>query len=108
MREGIERGLARDGARILGGDLSVQGGAQPLPDALRAWLRGRGAAVSDVVTMRSMLVAPSGERLLVELKAVDGAWPLLGTRGCSTRPARCRRRWPTGWWRSRWCWTGWA
>jgi putative ABC transport system permease protein len=78
LREGIERGLARDGARILGGDLSVQGGAQPLPDALRDWLRGRGARVSDTVTLRSMLVAPSGERLLVELKAVDGAWPLLG------------------------------
>jgi len=79
LREGIERGLARDGARILGGDLSVQGGAQPLPDALREWLRARGAKLSDVVTMRSMLVAPSGERLLVELKAVDTAWPLLGT-----------------------------
>ena len=79
LREGIERGLARDGARILGGDLSVQGGAQPLPDALRVWLRGRGARVSDAVTMRSMLVAQSGERLLVELKAVDNAWPLLGT-----------------------------
>ena len=79
LREGIERGLARDGARILGGDLAVQGGSQPLPDALRVWLRGRGAVVSDVVTMRSMLVAPSGERLLVELKAVDGDWPLVGT-----------------------------
>ena len=79
LREGIERGLARDGARILGGDVSVQSGAEPLPDELRAWLRGRGALVSDAVTMRSMLVAPSGERMLVELKAVDGAWPLLGT-----------------------------
>ena len=79
LREGIERGLARDGARILGGDLSVQSGAEPLPDALRAWLRGRGAQVSEAVTMRSMLVAPSGARMLVELKAVDGAWPLLGT-----------------------------
>ena len=79
LREGVERGLARDGARILGGDISVQGGAQPLPDALRAWLRGRGAFLSDAVTMRSMLVAPSGERMLVELKAVDQAWPLLGT-----------------------------
>ena len=28
--------------------------------------------------MRSMLVAPSGERQLVELKAVDAAWPLVG------------------------------
>ena len=78
LREGIARGLAADGRRILGGDLEVQGGSQPLPDELRVWLGGRGAAVSDVVTMRSMLVAPSGERMLVELKAVDAAWPLVG------------------------------
>ncbi len=28
--------------------------------------------------MRSLLVAPSGERQLIELKAVDGAYPLVG------------------------------
>jgi putative ABC transport system permease protein len=79
LREGISRGLAADGRRILDGDLEVQGGSQQLPDTLREWLRGRGAAISDIITMRSMLVAPSGERMLVELKAVDGAWPLVGT-----------------------------
>jgi putative ABC transport system permease protein len=78
LRAEIAAGLARDGSRILGGDLEVNGGAQPLPDDLRAWLRGSGARISDVVTMRSMLVAASGERMLVELKAVDGAWPLVG------------------------------
>ncbi len=79
LRAGIDSGLARDGARILGGDISVQGGAEALPDALRDWLRGRGARLSDVTTMRSMLIASSGDRLLVELKAVDDAWPLIGT-----------------------------
>jgi putative ABC transport system permease protein len=78
LRAGVEHGLAAEGRRILGGDLEIEGGAQRLPDTLRAWLRARGAAVSDVVTMRSMLVAPGGQRLLVELKAVDGAWPLVG------------------------------
>ncbi len=78
LREGIDRGLAADGARILGGDISVQGGFQDLPDSLRDLLRQRGARVSNVVTMRSMIVAPSGERMLVELKAVDQAWPLIG------------------------------
>lgn len=78
LREGITEGLARDGARILGGDVDVLGGADPLPAALRDYLVSRGARVSAVVTMRAMLVAPSGERLLVELKAVDHAWPLLG------------------------------
>ena len=64
--------------RLLGGDLEVESGAQPLPDTLRDWLRHRGATLSDVVPMRSMLVAASGERQLVELKAVDAAWPLVG------------------------------
>ena len=77
-------------ARILGGDLEVDGGSQPLPDTLRDWLRARGARLSDVVQMRSMLVAPSGERQLVELKAVDAAWPLVGAVGREHRPTRSR------------------
>ncbi len=78
LRAATDRGLAEDGRRILGGDLEVESGSQPLPDALRDWLRARRATLSDVVQMRSMLVAPSGERQLVELKAVDRAWPLVG------------------------------
>ncbi len=78
LREGIARALAADGQRILGGDLEVQGGADPLPDTLRAWLTRHGARYSDVTTLRTMLVAPGGERMLVELKAVDTAWPLVG------------------------------
>ena len=78
LREGIEAGLATEGRRLLGGDLEVQTGAEAPPEALRAWLYGRGGQVSDVVGMRSMLVAPSGERQLVELKAVDGPYPLVG------------------------------
>jgi putative ABC transport system permease protein len=78
LRAATDRGLADDGRHILGGDVEVETGAQPLPDSLRDWLRARGARVSDVVQMRSMLVAPSRERQLVELKAVDSAWPLVG------------------------------
>ena len=78
LRAGVENGLATDGRALLGGDLSIEGGAQPLPDALRPWLVARGGRVSAIVTMRSLLVAPSGQRQLVELKAVDGAYPLVG------------------------------
>jgi len=81
LREGITRGLAQDGARILGGDLDVLGGSQPLPEALRLWLAQRGGHVSAITTLRSMLVAPNGERMLVEVKAVDEAWPLIGAVG---------------------------
>ncbi len=79
LRAAIEAGLAENGAKLLGGDLAVQGGAQPLPDDLREFLRARGARLSDSTSMRAMLIAPSGERQLVELRAVDAAWPLIGT-----------------------------
>ncbi len=46
--------------------------------ALLAWLGAHDARVSQLVQMRSLLVAPSGERQLVELRAVDRAWPLAG------------------------------
>ena len=78
LRAGIEQGLAENGRAMLGGDIDVQSGAQPLPDTLRDWLRARGATLSEVVQMRSMLVAPNGNRQLVELKAVDPAYPLVG------------------------------
>ena len=79
LRDGIEQGLATEGRRLLGGDLEIQGGAQPLPEALRSFLAGRGAEISDIVSMRSMAIAANGERQLVELKAVDTAYPLVGT-----------------------------
>jgi len=86
LRAATDRGLAEDGRRILGGDLEVESGSQPLPDALRDWLRARAATLSGVVQTRSMLVAPSGERQLVELKAVDAAWPLVGEAGVAANP----------------------
>ncbi|HEY1931306.1 MAG TPA: FtsX-like permease family protein [Acetobacteraceae bacterium] len=78
LRVAINRGLAADGRSLLGGDLDIDGGSQPLPDTLRTWLHDRGARISDIVQMRSILVAPSGQRQLIELKAVDAAWPLVG------------------------------
>lgn len=78
VRAAVDAGLAADGRQILGGDIEIDGGNQPLPARLRAWLEDQGARVSDVVQMRSMVVAPNGERQLIELKAVDRHWPLVG------------------------------
>jgi len=81
LRTGIERGLAEDARSLLGGDLDIQGAAQPLPGTLTNWLTARGARVTQVARLRSMLSvgAPgAGDRLLVDLKVVDGAWPLVG------------------------------
>ncbi|HET8996500.1 MAG TPA: FtsX-like permease family protein, partial [Acetobacteraceae bacterium] len=59
---------------------------QPAPKALLNWLHARGDQTSQVVRMRSILVAPSGERQLIDLKAVDDTWPLVGKP--AIRPAR--------------------
>ncbi|MCA3340522.1 MAG: FtsX-like permease family protein [Roseomonas sp.] len=79
LRAGVDAGLAGDGARILGGDVEIASPYRPLGEAPRAWLAARGARVSEVVTLRAMAVAESGQRMLVEVKAVDGAYPLFGT-----------------------------
>lgn len=78
LRAATEAGLIADGARILGGDLEVQVSYRPMPQEARDWIGARGADLSEVVQMRAMAVAPSGERQLVELKAVDGLYPLYG------------------------------
>ncbi len=74
----VQRGMQVQGRVLLGGDLAIDGGAQPLPEQLRTWLAARGGRVSAIVTMRSLLVAASGDRMLVDLKVVDGAYPLAG------------------------------
>jgi putative ABC transport system permease protein len=78
LRAGIEAGLQADGARILGGDIEVRGGARPLAPELRSWAEARGGTLSAITSLRAMLVSPAGERTLVELKAVDAAYPLYG------------------------------
>ena len=78
LRAAVDRGLATEGARLLGGDIAIDDGAQDLPDSLRSWLQARHGQVSAIVQLRTLLVAPGGDRLLVDLKAVDGAYPLIG------------------------------
>ncbi len=78
LRAGVEAGLATDGARILGGEVEVATTDGPLPEAARDWIAARGARTSELVQMRAMAVAPDGERTLVEMKAVDGLYPLFG------------------------------
>jgi putative ABC transport system permease protein len=74
----VDQGLATNGRALLGGDFLVESGAQALPDTLRTWLLQRHARISSVTLLRTLAVAPSGDRMLVELKAVDDAYPLVG------------------------------
>src|ERR1700687_635034 len=73
----LSEGLAREGRTLLGGDVAfslVQREAKP--DEV-AFLSSRGE-VSVAATLRAMARSGDGRLALVELKAVDGAYPMLG------------------------------
>ena len=77
LARALQDGLARDGRIILGGDASFSLIHRELSSEERAFLTGRGE-LSTVATMRAMARSDSSEAALVEVKAVDGAWPRLG------------------------------
>jgi putative ABC transport system permease protein len=73
----LSDGLARQGQLILGGDLSFTLVQRQLTSGERAFLQSRGT-LSSAATMRAMARTPGGEAALVEMKAVDRAYPLFG------------------------------
>jgi putative ABC transport system permease protein len=70
-------GIAREGRVILGGDLSFNLTAREIGAQEQAFLQEFGQ-VSAAATMRAMARTQDGRNALVELKAVDGAYPLYG------------------------------
>lgn len=81
VRSGIEAGLKRDGAALLGGDAEVEFTNRFATDAERVWLAEISDAISQTVDFRSMVVvdrAAGAERGLTQIRAVDGAYPLIG------------------------------
>ncbi len=74
----IVAGLERDGRSLLGGDIEFRLIHRPTTPDEQAFLEKQGQ-VAQAVQMRAMAHAMrSDERTLVELKAVDGAYPLYG------------------------------
>ncbi len=78
LRAALSQGIAESGRGILGGDLELSNGIGPFPAAVPAWFTSRGARVSETVDTRSILIAPSGKRLLAAARAVGPDWPMLG------------------------------
>ena len=81
----VVAGLEEDGAILLGGDAALRMTHRDISAEERAWL-DRTADVSRVVYLRSMArAADTGKRSLVEMKMVDGVYPLYGA--LETAPA---------------------
>ncbi|MGX9424248.1 ABC transporter permease [Bradyrhizobium sp. LeoA1S1] len=73
----LSEGLTREGRSLLGGDVSFSLMQREAKPAEIAFLRTHGD-VSVGATLRAMARNPAGTLALVELKAVDGSYPLLG------------------------------
>lgn len=86
LAQAMLTGLAQEGRTLLGGDISVSLVHRPADAAERAFLAAYGH-ISATTTMRAMAYALRGgaekERQLIELKAVDAAYPLFGKIGLS-------------------------
>jgi putative ABC transport system permease protein len=74
----LRASFERQGEALLGGDVTLSRPHRPAEDAERVWLSGQGR-LSETASMRAMARRPDGrEQALVELKGVDGAYPLVG------------------------------
>ncbi len=77
VASGLADGLAREGRTILGGDLSFSLSLREASAEERAFIERRGR-MSVAATMRAMVRTGDGRTALVEMKAVDPAYPLYG------------------------------
>ncbi len=75
----VTAGIAGNARELLGGDVEAELAYRPAAAAERAWLAGSGR-MSVVAELRAMALSPDGARhSLIELTAVDPAYPLYGT-----------------------------
>jgi putative ABC transport system permease protein len=77
LASSLADGLAHQGQVILGGDLAFTFVQREVKADELAFLQNRGR-LSGAATMRAMARAADGKAALVELKAVDAAYPLFG------------------------------
>lgn len=77
LRAAIQTGLTEQGAVLLGGDAEMRFTYRTADADERAYMDGIAAAVSEVYDFRSMALI-EGDQALTQVKAVDGAYPLLG------------------------------
>ena len=88
LSQAMLTGIANDGRALLGGDVAIRRIHTPASNQQIEWLKAESAGLSQTVELRAMARRPGdGERdsgagrrqTLVELKAVDDAYPLFGT-----------------------------
>jgi putative ABC transport system permease protein len=84
LTESLLDGLRSDGRVLLGGDLDLRLAHREITPEQRAWLEARGR-LSQLTELRAM-AHKDDRRALIELRAVDRAYPLYGA--VELHPAR--------------------
>lgn len=81
VNQAVVGGLRADARTLLGGDVDLRLVHRPTTPAQDQWLTQHAAELSRVVEMRAMARPQADETLptLVELKAVDDSYPLIGS-----------------------------
>ena len=77
VAQSLADGLSQAGSAILGGDLNFSLVQREATDGERRFLDAHGK-VAVIATLPTMARANDGRTTLVEIKAVDGAYPLFG------------------------------
>ena len=78
LRAAVEAGLRADARLLLGGDVSARLTLRPADAAEREFL-ARSGTLSETASLRAMARSLDGKRRsLIELRAVDAAYPLYG------------------------------
>lgn len=78
LADALTRSVAEQGRSILGGDIEAALIHRTLGPDEAAAVAALGPT-SRIATLRAMARAASGDQILAELKAVDGAYPLVGS-----------------------------
>lgn len=79
ISESILAGIHADSRKLLGGDIDLRLTHRAASTEQRAWLADNAERVSEIAAMRAMVRREDGAtRSLVELKAIDGNYPLFG------------------------------
>ena len=103
VAQSLADGLSQAGSAILGGDLNFSLVQREADDSERRFLDAHGK-VAVIATLPTMARADDGRTTLVEIKAVDGAYPLFGAVTDRARPAAgrfVRAQWRCLWRRRR-------
>ncbi|MEY4984235.1 MAG: hypothetical protein RIR62_2501, partial [Pseudomonadota bacterium] len=78
VRAAIQQGLEDQGAILLGGDAQLEFTYRFATPEERAWMEANATAVSEIVDFRSMVLL-GDDSALTQVKAVDSAYPLVGS-----------------------------